>query len=167
MLKVGDFVYIPPFDNSHIVYDKDRPSYEIKEIKSRIGGVKSYHFVEDDYEEKIYLLDINNEIKPFDFVKSIPNIKINSIDISNFKINGHNITKIETDMGEWNFVEGKGYQPTYPNRYKYTLSDNSIVLSDEYNITNEVINGGRRTRRKTKKYKKSKKLRRKSNRRRR
>lgn len=161
--KVGDLVYIPPFDYVYL-YDNDRPSYEITEIMQEdtwenVGG--TYNVPVKSYKYKV---NNGGRIETVDQVMGLPNLKINGIDILDFRINGNNITKIKKDEGEWVFVQGKGYQPTHPNRHIYTLSDNSDVESDAYHITNVMTGGRSRTRKNKHKHKKSRKLRRKTKR---
>ncbi len=161
---VGNLVYIPPIVYN-LIYDKNKPSYPIKEIQTTEEYVQQGYGSGNYAPETKYnfIVNINGEDKSFNHVKLLPNLQVNGINISEFKINDKTIDKIEIDEGNWNFVHGKGYIPEYPNRLKYTLSDNSIVYSDEYKIT-EVVSGGRSRTKKNKKYKKSRKLRRKSNR---
>jgi hypothetical protein len=135
--KVGDLVDVPPFMYLRFIYDKDKPSYPIKEILIE-NIIKNFGYGSGNYRNETeykYLVDIDGEIKQFDIVKHLPNFQIDGISISDFQINGKNINKIEFVPGEWILINGE-HQPTYPNRHKYTLSDNSIVESSEYNILN-------------------------------
>jgi len=165
--KIGDFVYIPPFDNN-IVYDKNKPTYEIVDIiKEEVWEQQGYGNA--TYEPVVkyrYLVNVYGEIKEFNEVKGLPNLDINNININEFKIDDKTIHKIEKNEGKWEWREhGKSPSPEYPNRHKYTLSDGSIVESSDYAIVNKL--GGKRMKtRKNKKSKKTKKFLRKSKRRR-
>lgn len=165
--KVNDLVYISPFVYP-IIYDINKPSYPITNIETeKVWEQQGYGTSNGNYVDKYeYSVDVDGETKQFTKVMALPNITIDGTNITDFKINGKTINKIEIDEGNWTFIEGKGYQPQYPNRHKYTLSDGSIVENSDYKILSKLSLGGKRRRtRKNRKSKKSKKSR-KSNRRR-
>ncbi len=165
--KVGDLVYIrqKPF-NYTLVYDVTKPIYKITNLQTTpeihfstvVNGNKF-----DENNKYNYWVDItdgiNHEIKLYEeeYIVAVP--KINNEDVKNFLIDGKKIKIIETDEGEWTWKEGKGYNPQYPNRYKYTLSDGSIIKNDIYTITNATSGGGGGKTRKNKRHKKPKKSR--------
>ena len=171
--KIDDLVYIPPFNYS-IVYDIDRPKYKIVAIESYITAEAGIHPQDINYTTSYkYMVETTEGIKPFDEVRGVPNIQLTKTNDSNFKVNiqdfkidDKTIKKIEENHGDWVFVDKQGWRPPYPNRHKYTLSDNSVVESEEYTITKVNVMPGGRSRTIKNKYKKSRKLRRKTNRRR-
>ena len=108
------------------------------------------------------LQDEDGNIKGEQNIEGVRKIKINGVDVENFTINGKEINKIKSDFGIWNFVPGKGYQPSNPNNYLFTLSDGVVVNNNEYTITDEPMTLGgksrkRRTRGSKRKHKKSRK----------
>jgi len=172
-LNVGDLVYISGF-TPNIIYDKDKPSYPIKEIKKE-QVIKQIGYGTGNvgqFEEKTYLVDVSGEIQSFDEVKAVPKVQINGIDIEEFKIDGKTIKKIEDDQGNWSFVEGQGYKPEFEGRHKFTLDDGTVVYKNKEEMENfkisPVTSGGKRSKSRTRKNKSKKvrKSRRKTNRRR-
>ena len=129
-LSVGDRVYIKT-NNKDVIYDRDETIYIIKNIHTHKV------IIEDGYGNQS-----NEEITN---VTKVPNLQINKVNIADAKKKGENglknIKKVKKSEGKYEYQDGVGYKPQYPNRLEYTLDDTpEVVYEDDDKITDVAMN---------------------------
>ena len=78
-------------------------------------------------------------------VTKVPNLQINKVNIADAKKKGENglknIKKVKKSEGKYEYQDGVGYKPQYPNRLEYTLDDTpEVVYEDDDKITDVAMN---------------------------